>query len=196
MKTSFIAPIAEGKGEVEAVPILLRRLYQESHRSGVLVVNPVIRIKSASFLNEEAYFRRYVELASRKAQAQPQGNVLILLDCEDDCAGKLGPQLLARACRVHSQMRFTVVLAHREYETWFLAAASSLRSVGGLPADLEAPAHPEAIRGAKEWLAARMPGGYDPPNHQLIFTEHFSFAQAAAVPSFARLRRKARTFFS
>jgi hypothetical protein len=160
------------------------------------VVNPAIRIKAGSFLNDEDYFRRYVELASRKAQGQPRGHVLILLDCEDDCAGELGPQVLARARRVHSQVPFTVVLAHREYETWFLAAAPSLRSVGGLPGDLEAPPDPEAVRGAKEWLAARMPAGYDPPNHQPLFTERFSLAQAAAVPSFARLQRKVQELVS
>ena len=196
MSGCFIAPIVEGNGEVEAVPKLLQRLFRQGHRHGFLVVNPAIRIKSGSFLNDEDYFRRYVELASRKAQGQSRGNVLILLDCEDNCAGKLGPQLLARARMVHSQVPFTVVLAHREYETWFLASAPSLRSVGGLPADLDAPADPEAIRGAKEWLATRMPNGYDAPNHQPLFTEHFSFAQAAAVPSFARLQRKAQALFS
>jgi hypothetical protein len=105
--------------------------------------------------------------------------------------GQLGPQSLARACTVHSKIPFTVILAHREYETLFLAAALSLRSIGGLPPDLEAPPDPEAIRGAKEWLTARMPGGYDPPNHQPLFTAHFSLAQAAAEPSFARLQAKA-----
>ena len=195
MSGCFIAPIVEGKGKVEAVPKLLRRLFQQGRQHGVLVMNPAIRIKSGSFLNDEDYFRRYVELASRKAQSRPRGNVMILLDCEDNCAGELGPRLLARARNVHSQIPFTVILAHREYETWFLASAPSLRSVGGLPADLEAPAAPEAIRGAKEWLAARMPNGYDAPNHQPLFTEHFSFAQAAAVPSFARLQRKTQTLF-
>lgn len=196
MSGCFIAPIVEGKGEVEAVPKLLRRLFQHGRQHGFLVVNPPIRIKSGSFLNDEDYFRRYVELASRKAQGHFRGNVLILLDCEDNCAGKLGPQLLARARKVHSQVPFTVVLAHREYETWFLASAPSLRSVGGLPVDLDAPTDPEAIRGAKEWLATRMPNGYDAPDHQPLFTEHFSFAQAAAVPSFARLQRKAQNLFS
>ena len=196
MSACFIAPIVEGKGEVEAVPKLLRRLFRQAPRPGFLVVNPAIRIKAGSFLNDEDYFRRYVELASRKARGQPRGHVLILLDCEDDCAGTLGPRLLARACNVHAEVPFTVVLAHREYETWFLAAASSLRSLAGLPADLAAPASPEAIRGAKEWLAKRLPNGYDETNHQPLFTEHFSFAQAAAVPSFARLQRKAQVLFS
>jgi hypothetical protein len=196
MSTCFIAPIVEGKGEVEAVPKLLHRLFAEDRRSSLLVVNPPIRIKAGSFLNDEDYFLHYVELACRKARGQPQGHVIILLDCEDGCPGKLGPHLLARARKVQPQVPLVVVLAHREYETWFLAAAPSLRSVGGLPRDLQAPASPEAIRGAKEWLADRMPNGYDPPNHQTLFTERFSFAQADAVPSFARLRRKARSLFA
>ncbi|MBM3880421.1 MAG: DUF4276 family protein [Verrucomicrobia bacterium] len=196
MSAVFIAPIVEGKAEVEAVPKLLHRLCRHGRRPALLRVNPPIRVKAGSFLNDEDYFRRYVELASRKAQVHSRGNVLILLDCEDDCAGKLGPRLLAQARQVHAQIPFTVVLAHREYETWFLAAAPSLRSVGGLPEDLEAPADPEAIRGAKEWLAARMPTGYDPPNHQPLFSERFSLAQAAVVPSFARLQRKVQDLFS
>ena len=51
-------------------------------------------------------------------------------------------------------------------------------------------------RGAKQWLAARMPAGYDPLSHQPLFTEHFSFDLAGGVPSFARLQRKARTLFA
>jgi len=196
MSPLFIAPIVEGKGEVEAVPKLLHRLYRQDPRPGVLVVNPAIRVNSGSFLNDDAYFRRYVELGARKAQAQPRGRVLILLDCEDDAPCRLGPALLERARRIRPETRFTVILAHREYETWFLAAAPSLRSRCGLPADLEAPANPEAIRGAKQWLAARMPAGYDPPNHQPLLTEHFSFDLAAGVSSFARLQRKARNLFA
>lgn len=196
MTPCFIAPIVEGKGEVEAVPILLRRLSRQGRSSGNLMVSPALRIKVGSFLRDEQYFRRYIELACRKAQGHPRGLVLVLLDCEDDCTGRLGPQLLARARQVHSEVPLTVVLAHREYETWFLAAAQSLRSVGGLPADLEAPPEPEGIRGAKEWLASHMPGGYDPTNHQPLFTEHFSLAQASTVASFARFRRKVQEFVS
>ena len=101
MSGLFIAPIVEGKGEVEAVPRLLHRLHRHGGRQDSLRVNPPIRIKSGSFLHDAEYFRRYIELASRKAQAQVGGHVLILLDCEDDCAGELGPRLLARARQVH-----------------------------------------------------------------------------------------------
>ena len=49
------------------------------------------------------------------------------------------------------------MLAHQEYEGWFLASAESLRGRRGLPSDLLPPDAPEAIRGAKEWLRQRMP---------------------------------------
>ena len=39
----------------------------------------------------------------------------------------------ARAAAVRGDVTITVALAYREYETWFLAAANSLRGVGGLP---------------------------------------------------------------
>jgi hypothetical protein len=89
-----------------------------------------------------------------------------------------------------------VALAHREYETWFLAAAHSLRGVGGLPADLDPPAAPEAIRDAKGWLSAQMPAAYNEPNDQPALTRQFSFDEAATVPSFAWLRRKLHHLFA
>ena len=196
MTSFFIAPIVEGKGEVEALPKLLHRLFRESRSDGYLAVNPAIRVKAASFMNQEDYFERHVELAARKAKAYPRGTVLVLLDCEDDCPAIVGPALLQRAQKVRSDVSFMVALAFREYETWFLAAARSLRSIGGLPGDLQPPKNPEGIRGAKEWLGARMAGGYDSIEHQPLFTEHFSFKQAAAVGSFARLRNKLHSFLT
>jgi hypothetical protein len=97
---------------------------------------------------------------------------------------------------VRGDVPITVALAYREYETWFLAAAKSLRGVGGLPPDLEPPAVPESLRDAKGWLAARMPHGYNEPNDQPGFTSAFSFDEAAAIPSFARLWGKLHKLFA
>jgi hypothetical protein len=51
-----------------------------------------------------------------------------------------------------------VILAQREFECWFLAAAESIRGKRGLPADLAPPQDPEAVREAKGWLRDRMQG--------------------------------------
>lgn len=186
MRARLFVPIVEGHGEIEAVPLLIRRIVTERSSAICPLVNPPIRIKAGSFLRDPEYFRKYIQMAAAKA-AQSEGVVLILLDCEDDCPATLGPQLLANAMTVRSDVPYAVVLAHREYETWFLAAAESLRGCAGLPVDLAPPADPERIRGAKEWLGKRMPHPYDPIIHQAAFTATFDLGQAMTVSSFARL---------
>lgn len=185
MSSPLIVPIVEGHGEVEALPVLIRRIFS-TFRVGVApVINPPARVKAGSFLQDRDYFHKYVSLAAAKA-AQGDGLVLILLDCEDHCPGTLGPRLLADAQAVRSDIRCAVALAHREYETWFLAAAESLRGCAGLPSELDPPANPESIRGAKEWLSKQMPRPYDPIIHQSRLTAQFDLHLARAVPSFDR----------
>ena len=90
----FIASIVEGHGEVQALPVLLRRLASVVDPETDLHLNPAIRVKVASFLDEKdgGYFEKYIELAARKAKAWPKSCVLILLDCEDFCPAELGPR--------------------------------------------------------------------------------------------------------
>ena len=130
---AYVASIVEGHGEVDALPTLLRRISQTAAPGQTLNVNQPIRIKSGSYLNDKDYFRRYTLLAAAKA-AQSNGFVLILLDCEDQCPAQLGPALLARAQAVRNDVSYLVVLAYREFESWFLASARSLRGCRGLPA--------------------------------------------------------------
>jgi len=195
-ETCSIVPIVEGSGEVYAVPKLLRRMAAGTSSAAALQINPPIRVKAGSFLNDLEYFQRYIELAARKARMYQKSCVLILLDCEDDCPAKLGPELLARAQRLRSDVQFLVVLAYREYETWFLAAARSLRGVSGLPGDLEPPANPESLRDAKGWLSRQMPASYNEPNDQPRLTSQFSFEEGKQVPSFARAFTKITEFLN
>ena len=116
--------------------------------------------------------------------------MLIMLDCDDDCPAILGPDLLRRAQGVRGDVGFLVALAHREYESWFIAAARSLRGLRGLPADLAPPDSVEAIRNAKGWLGGRMVGGYDPVTHQIEFTRAFDLNQARTSASFDRLYQR------
>lgn len=192
----FIAPIVEGHGEVQAVPVLLRRLANEFAPASQLNLNYPIRVKAGSMLNDGDYFRKHIELAARKAIQWPNSCVLILLDCEDSCPRELGPELLNRAKACRPDVTIFVVLAYREFETWFLAAAKSLRGVCGLPIDLEPPVDGEALRDAKGWLSKRMPHPYNEPDHQPKMTAVFAFEEAKAARSFARGFNKLRDFFT
>jgi hypothetical protein len=195
MSSFFIAPIVEGHGEVQAVPILLRRLAADATPAAQLHLNPALRVKAGSFVNDDAYFKKYLELAARKAKPWPNSCVMILLDCEDDCPGELGPELLDKAKACRSDVTIIVILAYREYETWFLAAARSLRGVCGLPSDLDPPDDPELFRDAKGWLSAKMNLRYNESDHQPRLTAAFAFDEAKVVDSFARALQKLQLFF-
>lgn len=187
---TFIAPIVEGHGEQQAVARLLHRLAQRQSPGCRLRVNDPIRVKSGSFFNDEAYFGRYLSLAAEKARQAGGGHVLILLDCDDDCPAQLGPRLDAQARRVSPEVSTIVALASREYETWFMAAAESLRGIEGMSPSVTAPQKPEATRNAKGWLGKHMPHGYDPIAHQLAFTTAFDLDAARSVDSFNHLYRR------
>lgn len=189
MKIPF-ALIVEGHGEEKAVPILLRRLLFEIDPQLQLDVRATIRV-AATKLRKESEIERYVEAAARLGG--PLCPVFVLLDCEDDCPAQLGPEFLDRATGARGDRAICIALAHREFETWFLAAAKSLRGKRGLPVDLEPPANPEGIRGAKEWLSRSMrTGAYKETVDQAALTALFDLSEAARIPSFARLDRKLR----
>ncbi len=191
----LIVPLVEGHGEIEAVPLLLRRFSAEKTPKISLKINPPLRVRAGSFLSDENYFKKYIKLASAKAM-QGNGLVLILLDCEDDCPANLGPDLLRKAKEIRADVEYLVVLAYREYESWFIAAAESLRGCHGLPNSLTSPDDVEAIRGAKEWLGRRMPNKYVPQIHQAGFTNKIDFDLASTVSSFRRFRDRIHEYLS
>ena len=87
---------------------------------------------------------RGMELVLR--QARPPAALLVLLDADEDDLLTLRSDLLRRVQACRRDVPSAVVLARREYEAWFLAAAESLRGQRGLPANLAAPADPKPCR--------------------------------------------------
>lgn len=192
----IIAPIVEGHGENEAIGILLRRFRDRFAPSTPLKINPAIRVHRNRFINNDVEFNRVVELASLKAS--PSGAVLILLDADEDCPAKLGPSLLHRAMQVRHDFPISVVIAKREYESWFLAAAESLNKKCDLSDNLIPPEHPEEITGAKEWIEAHMQGQkYIETKHQPRMTSLFDFDLARQrSASFDKFYREMENLFA
>ena len=154
MTETKIAAIVEGHGECEAVPILIRRIAQAIDPGFVPKVLSPLRVPATRLL-KEGEIERSVDLAGRKLQGR--GGIVIIVDCdwENGCPAEDGPVLLKRAFATRSDLPIAVVLAKREFEAWFLAAAESLRGKLGLPGNLESPGDPEGIRGAKESCGLR-----------------------------------------
>ena len=148
----MLYPIVEGHGEVTAAPVLLRRLLAQAQCYGIGVGMPIRRTQS-QFRSKET-----VQAAVRLAKLQPQcAAIVILFDGEDDCPKKLGETVRAWAKEAAGDTPCHVVIAYREYETWFLAALESLRGKYGIRDDAAAPANPESRRDAKGWLEDFMP---------------------------------------
>ena len=185
-----IAAIVEGHGECEAVPLLIRRIASIIDPGFVPTVLPPMRVP-ASRLRKQGEMERFVTLASRKLQCR--GGILVLIDCDwqDGCPAHDGPALLERAKQARSDYPISVVLAKKEYEAWFLAAAVSLRGKRGLPANIDAPSDPEDIRDAKRWLAEKMPRGtsYSETADQAAFTAIFDMEVARRADSFDKCFR-------
>lgn len=186
-----LAAIVEGHGEVQAVPILIRRIAAELDPATAVNVDPVLRVP-ASCLRKNGELERQVERAARKMQGN--GGILILIDCDWDggCPAEEGPALVRRAHSARSDMPISVVLAKKEYEAWFIAAAESLRGQRGLPQGLFSDPSPEDIRGAKEWLSRQMPRGrrYSETTDQPAFTAVFDMNIARRADSFDKCYRE------
>jgi len=182
-----LACVVEGDGDLQAVPIAIRKIVQEINPGLGLKIHP-LRVPRNKLV-KPGELERSIELAARRVGSS--GAILVIVDSDDDCPATLGPQLLARARKVRSDLPISVVLAKREFEAWFLASARSLRGLRGLASDLEPPPDPESIRGAKEWLAARMTSGrgYTETLDQSALTASLDLLQARTAPSFDKFFR-------
>ena len=170
-----IVAIVEGDGEVEAVPVLIRRIAWEVAPLPPPAVSRPIRVRRRRIL-KEGELERYVSLAA--ARVEEGGRILILLDANGDCPAEIGPVILERARAAGFGRRIEVVLAKCEYETWFIAAAESIAGARRVLPDISAPSEPESIRGAKEWIGSRMHGSYRPTADQVSLTARFDMALA------------------
>jgi len=184
--------IIEGDGERDALPILLRRVIQEIDPSLYeRILRPFRRPRGQ--LSSQRQITEAVDFVLRTLT--PPCAILILIDADDDCPAELGPRLLGWARTVRSDLPMAVVLANREYEAWFVAAAESLRGHRGIQPDVVVPPDPEVISGAKEWLTERMSRGqpYKPTSHQASFSATIDLAMARQrAPSFDKLCRDVR----
>jgi hypothetical protein len=116
-----------------------------------------------------------------------QGPILVVLDADEDCPAVLGPSLKSRALAITHDV--SIVIPKYEFETWFLAAARSLRGKRGLHDGLLPPADPEGIRGAKEWLTRNMVPGrkYSSSVDQAALAAGMDLTAARSCRSFDRL---------
>lgn len=180
-----IQPIVEGHGEVAALPILVRRLRDDSQAFNIDVNRP-IRATRAQLVREDTLKQR-VRLALLQEQC---GAILIVFDADDDCPKHLAPTIQRWANEESAPVPSAVVMANREYEAWFLASIDSLRGRRRIRNDAAFSLNPEVPRAAKHELEQCMIEGstYSETVDQPALSSLFELQQAYAKSrSFRRL---------
>ena len=170
-----IQPIVEGYGEVEALPVLLRRMRNEASAWAVEIKKPIRHPRSK--LTSETGVKQAVEVARRQPTCKA---ILVVFDGDRDCPAELGPKVQGWATAAAAGLPCEVVLPHREYEAWFLAAIESLRPHALIRPDATPLPDPEQPRGAKERLRERIAEdkAYLPRRHQARLSASFSLKLA------------------
>ena len=181
--------ITEGHGEIEAMPLLVRRICSEILGFYAFPTTRPVRV-SRSKLVRAGEFERAVKLALSATEGN--GAVLVVVDADEDSSCLLGPMLKNRALAITQPQRLSILAPLYEFETWFLTSAESLSGVRSLRNGLVPPSNPEAIRGAKEWLSRNMVAGrkYSPTVDQAALVGRMDLTAARSCRSFDRLCRE------
>ena len=165
-----VAPIVEGHGDVQAVPVLLRKLNPE-----VRIAPPVRFPKSKLML--EADLARAVKIARANIDAPEFGLLLLLLDADEDCPAIEGPRLLQTMRSAAWNVPCFVAFAKREFESWIIGGNSRF-------GDLD----PDAIGAAKARIVQVNGGRYKETVDQAALTSHIDIARLEQCSaSFRRL---------
>jgi len=184
----LIICIVEGYGEETAIRPLVRRIVADIDPTKYVEVPHIFRIDRTKVVRP-GQFENAIEAAARRIRGR--GAILVLLDSDDDCPAMLGPELLQRARRQRGDVPLSVVLAHREYEAWFLAAAESLRGHRKIDPNFSPPRNPpEGYRDAKGQVRIMMRSkSYSPTVDQASLTEYFDITAARSADSFDKCYR-------
>jgi hypothetical protein len=178
-----IGLIVEGHGDVAAVPVLIRKLANELAFYDELQLPRAFRLSRGQIVKKDELLRA-VELMSRKVGAD--GAVFVIFDADDDCPVELAEKLVDWINEYRHDLTFAVVIANREFESWFIASAEGLRGIRGFANDALPAADSDLIRDAKGWLTARMVGRYSETLDQPSFAASLDWRLASRSRSFRK----------
>jgi hypothetical protein len=181
-----IAPIIEGRGEADAVSVLIRRIGHELLAGTYIEVAQPYRLDSGKMRKPDELGRAILHQAARVTGG---GGILVLRDGDDKdvtCPVTLASWL--KQGQDNTPVALEIVIAWKEYEAWILAAIESLRGHKYVRDDATAPDKAEGKRDAKGELTKLMVETYRPTRHQAKFSAQIDLEMARANSrSFCRM---------
>jgi hypothetical protein len=125
-----------------------------------------------------------VEAAAIKLHATERTDfrrlLLVMIDTEgEECPKTIVADRIAWARKVRSDAATEIacVMPNPMFETWFAAAADSLKGKNDLPADLLKPEDPEKTGLGKAWVKKHLPRKYKEITDQPRFVGHMSLTE-------------------
>lgn len=186
--------MVEGQGEVEAVGNLLNRLWTDLGLPYVVWAKPKRR--------PALHTRTGILNACDQLRSEPDcAFALLLRDQDDGCPAKAGPETAAWVASAQLPFPVAVVLAHREFEAWFLPclhlmAGREIRSGVRIASGAAFSGDPASARNVKKLISQHLPPGiaYKPTLDQLKLTQWLDFPtlRASQAHSFHTLERALR----
>lgn len=192
-----VVAIVEGHGEDRAIRALLEKIWYELLGGDYIEVIPWRAKQGQLLLPDGEGLRPVVQAAAIKLHATEGADfrrlLLLMIDTEgreENCPKIRGSQLIdwARMERSDAATEIACVLPNVMFETWFVAAAESLRGKNGLPSDLPKAQDPEGEGLGKAWIKKHLLRKYKETVDQPRFVGHMSLTECqASSRSFRKL---------
>jgi len=178
--------VVEGHGEIDAMPILIRRIVDRICPGLGLELPRPYRLKRG-LMKKDVELSSAVELMARKVG--PGEPILIVLDADTDLGCKLAPEVHAIASKARSDRGVGVVVAVREYEAWLIAGLAPLAGSFGITPSLPPVDDPESLPNPKAWLKRHM-DAYSEMVDQAKLSKAIDLDLARRTYSFHKLERE------
>lgn len=193
-----VVAIVKGHGEDEgAIRHLLTRIWYDLLGGDFIDIIPW-RAKQGQILNA-SMLPNIVEAAAITLHGSDDEDtgrlLLILIDSEGECPAKLAGKILDCATKARSDTEIACVMPNPMFETWFAAAADSLRGKNGLPNDLPKPDDPEGEGTGKGWIKKHLNRKYKETVDQSRFVDHMDLKECLeSSRSFRKLCKELERF--
>lgn len=154
----MLAPIVEGLGDVEALPIILRKILHQKEIYDIEILRP-LNCHGKGNLTRNNGIERFVQLAAGKPNCSA---ILVLCDSDNDCPVELGKHFSERIKSLKAPKPVAIAIACREFETWFLADIENfigkpLNGRPGISRTTKLSVKCESIASAKGWISQHLP---------------------------------------
>lgn len=185
-----LLPIVEGQGDMQAVPLLLRRVLHE------VCARFDVEVLQVQKRGEWPRVKRDFDRMYRSARIESTSILWVVdFDCEE-CLDPIIERnwLRQQVARIDPSGRVEIVFMIQEYESLFLSDPSCIcSSYPELSETTTFPSEPEAVRDAKGWISNALPKGraYKPTTDQAKLTSRLDLNRLRQTSSSYRRFEKA-----